>query len=154
MKPPIDRPPVYALLVDLTGWTLDRTASLPKSQRFTFGERLDRLTLDCLELAIEAIYASPPDKPAPLRRMNQNLEKLRVFWRLVCDRGWISQQQLLFVSQRLEEIGRMVGGWLKQVERKVQGGIPERGHSGPPGRQPAPRTEADKNVRAPDDSRP
>ena len=54
--------------------------------------------------------------------MNLNLEKLRVFWRLICDRRWISQQQLLFVSQRLDEIGRMIGGWIKQVERKTQPG--------------------------------
>ena len=120
MNAAMHRPPVYALLVDLVGWTLDRTASLPKSHRFTFGERLDRLTLDCLELVIEAIYATPDKKAAPLRRVNLNLEKLRVFWRLICDRRWISRQQLLFVSQRLDEIGRMVGGWLKQVERKNQ----------------------------------
>ena len=29
------------------GWTLDRTADFPKSQRFTFGQRLDNLSLDC-----------------------------------------------------------------------------------------------------------
>ena len=123
MKTP-NRPPVYALLVDLTGWTLDRTASLPKSQRFTFGERVDRLTLDCLELVIEAIYQPPSAKAAPLQQVNLHLEKLRVFWRLICDRGWISAQQLLFVSQRLDEIGRMVGGWLKDAERRT-------GKSGP-----------------------
>lgn len=50
MNTPTNRPPVYALIVDLTGWTLDRTASLPKSHRFTFGEQVDRLTLGCLEL--------------------------------------------------------------------------------------------------------
>jgi len=114
----MNRPPVYARLVDVTGWTLDRTASLPKSQRFTFGERVDRLTLDCLEKILEAIYAPPDRKARPLREVNLNLEKLRVFWRLICDRHWISQQQLLFISQRLDEVGRMVGGWLKQVERK------------------------------------
>lgn len=120
MKTPINRPPVYGLLVELTGWTLDRTASLPKSHRFTFGERVDRLTLDCLELALEAIWSPPPAKAAPLRRLNLHLEKLRVFWRLICDRRWISQQQLLFVSQKLDEIGRMIGGWLKQVEQKTR----------------------------------
>ena len=119
---PAHRPPVYALLVDLVGWTLDRTASLPKSHRFTFGERVDRLTLDGLESVIEAIYVSPPQKAALLRRTNLDLEKLRVFWRLICDRRWISQQQLLYVSQRLDEIGRMIGGWTKQVERKAQAG--------------------------------
>lgn len=105
--------------MDLTGWTLDRTASFPKSQRFTFGERVDRLTLDCLELVLEAIYLPPSAKAAPLQRVNLNLEKLRVFWRLICDRGWISAQQLLFVTLRLDEIGRMVGGWLKDAERRA-----------------------------------
>ena len=124
MNTPTKRPPVYALLVDLTGWTLDRTASLPKSHRFTFGERVDRLTLDCLELTLEAIYAAPDKKAAPLRHMNLNLEKLRVFWRLICDRRWISQQQLLFVSQKLDEIGRMTGGWLKDAERRAGKGGP------------------------------
>lgn len=119
MNTPINRPPVYGLLVELTGWTLDRTASLPRSHRFTFGERVDRLTLDCLELALEAIWLPPSTKAAPLRRLNLHLEKLRVFWRLICDRRWISQQQLLFVSQKIEEIGRMVGGWLKDVERRA-----------------------------------
>jgi hypothetical protein len=69
---------------------------LPKSARFTFGQRLDNLTLDALNLL---------------------LEQLRVLWRLVEQRGWISQQQLLFANGRLGEIGRMTGGWLKQVER-------------------------------------
>jgi hypothetical protein len=118
MNTSANRPPIYASLVNLTGWTLDRTASLPRSHRFTFGERVDRLTLDCLELVIEAIY-SPPAKKAPLlRRVNLNLEKSRVLWRLICERRWISQQQLLFVSQSLDEIGRMVGGWIKQSETK------------------------------------
>lgn len=113
------RPPIYTLTVEWLGWTLDRTGGLPRSHRFTFGERVDRLTLDCLELIIEAIYAPPEKKAAPLRRVNLNLEKLRVFWRLIHDRHWISQQQLLFAAQRLDEIGRMAGGWLKQVERKT-----------------------------------
>lgn len=109
------RPPVYTLTIEWLGWTLDRTASLPRSHRFTFGERVDRLTLDSLELVIEAIYTTRERKAAPLRELNLNLEKLRVLWRLICDRGWISQQQLLFANGRLDEIGRMTGGWLKQV---------------------------------------
>jgi len=121
------QPPVYTSLVNLIGWSLDRTASLPKSHRFTFGERVDRLSLDCLELALEAIWSPPGSKAAPLRRLNLNLEKLRVFWRLICDRRWISAQQLLFVSQLLDEIGRMVGGWLKSIDAGKRGASPGNG---------------------------
>ena len=38
-----------------------------------------------------------------------------MLWRLVHDQRWISQQQLLFVIAQIDEIGRMAGGWLKQI---------------------------------------
>ena len=34
-----DHPPLHTATADWLGWTLDRTASLPKSARFTFGQR-------------------------------------------------------------------------------------------------------------------
>jgi len=112
---PAPRPPIHTAIVELVGWTLDRTASLPKCHRFTFGQRLDNLTLELLLLATRAIFAERAAKPPLLREANLLLEQLRVLWRLVCDRHWISQQQLLFVAGRLDEIGRMAGGWLKQL---------------------------------------
>jgi hypothetical protein len=30
-------------------------------------------------------------------------------------RRWISQQQVLFVNGKIDEIGRMTGGWLKSL---------------------------------------
>lgn len=114
--PPQAKPPIFTLLSELTGWTLDRTASFPRSHRFTFGERIDRLTLDALERCLEAIYAPPSIKAESLRQLNLILEKLRVFWRIVCEKGWISQRQLLFVAGKIDEIGRMTGAWLQSVK--------------------------------------
>jgi hypothetical protein len=113
-----DKPPVFTLLTELTAWSLDRTVAFPKSHRFTFGERMDNLALDCLELCLEAIYQPPAGKGAPLRRLNLQLEKLRIFWRMVCDKKRISLQQLAFVIAKLDEIGRMVGGWIKSLPAK------------------------------------
>jgi hypothetical protein len=36
--------------------------------------------------------------------------------RLCCDRRWVSQSQLLFVFGRIDEIGKMAGGWSKQIQ--------------------------------------
>jgi len=79
---------------------------------------MDNLTLDALLLAVRAIYAARVKKPPLLEEINLQLEQLRVLWRLVHDQRWISQQQLLHVIGRIDEIGRMTGGWLKQVERQ------------------------------------
>ena len=101
-------------MTELCGWTFDRTASLPKSQRFTFGQRLDNVTLDGLMLVVRAIFSPGARKRDCLVELNLLLEQLRVLWRLVQERRWISQQQLLFVNGKIDEIGRMAGGWLKQ----------------------------------------
>lgn len=113
-----DRPPIYTLVTELCGWTFDRTSGIPKSQRFTFGQRLDNLTLDSLLLVVKAIFSPKARKTALLGELNLNLEQLRVLWRLVGDRKWISQQQLLFMNSKIDEIGRMAGGWLKQQGKK------------------------------------
>ena len=113
-----NQPPICTATAEWLGWTLDRTASLPKNARFTFGQRLDNLTLDALLLVTRAIYSPRPQQAVPLRELNLLLEQLRVLWRLVEQRRWISQQQLLFANARLDEIGRMAGGWLNHLERE------------------------------------
>jgi len=114
-RKPGEHPPIYTALVELVGWTMDRTADIPKSQRFSFGQRLDNLSLDALMLAVKAIFERDRlRKQGHLRDLDLVLEQLRVLWRLVQDRRWISQQQLLHVNGRIDEIGRMLGGWIKQ----------------------------------------
>jgi len=52
-----------------------------------------------------------------LRELNLKLEELRVPWRLIQQRGWISQRQLLYVGGVLDEFGRMTGGWMKSQKQ-------------------------------------
>lgn len=112
------RPPIYTVMVDLVAWTLDRTADIPKNHRFTFGQRLDNETLEGLMLIVEAIYSKGEARRQRLTRLNLCLEKLRVLWRLVQGRNWINERQLLFVNERIDEIGRMTGGWLRQDDSR------------------------------------
>ena len=114
-----EKPPVFTLISELLAWTLERTADFPKSHRFTIGQRLDNFTLDALERCLEAIYAAGAGKREPLVKLNLLLEKLRVFWRIVHQRGWISQQQLFFVIRKVDEIGRMTGAWLKALRQPL-----------------------------------
>jgi len=113
-------PPLLYTLVDAwLGWTLERTADFPKNQRFTFGQRMDGLTLDLLEAVVEARYGVPLERAAALKRFNLILEKLRVLWRHTAGRGWISQGQLLHAATRVDEMGRMAGAWLRSTEKNL-----------------------------------
>ncbi len=116
----VSRPPLYTLLVEVVGWTLDRTADIPKSQRFTFGQRLDNLALDALQEAVKAIYSGDPKRKVEcLDALLLALEQMRVLWRLAQDRRWLSQQQLLHINGRLDEAGRMANGWRQQQARRA-----------------------------------
>ena len=116
MKPDSKRPVLYTVWEEFCGWTFDRTAGIPKSQRFTFGQRIDAITLDVLQLIVRCIYTA--EKKRGLQEINLKLEELRVLWRLVQKRHWISLRQLDYASGCMDEAGRMVGGWLRQQAAK------------------------------------
>lgn len=116
MDPKKDKhPPLHTELFELTSWTLDRTAGFPKCHRHTFGQRLDNLVLDALEDETRARYAPRAETAAHIDSLNLRLERMRVMWRLVKERGWISIRQLLHVNERIDKAGRMAGAWRKAV---------------------------------------
>lgn len=146
MKPDLERPPVYAVWEEVCGWTFDRTADIPKSQRFTFGQRIDALALDVLQLIVRAIHVR--EKAGMLDEANLKLEELRVLWRLVQKRGWINLRQLDFIQARLDEAGRMIGGWRKAQASKDAAngrarppGPPNQKQPGAPGGRALPHEE-------------
>jgi len=118
-KKAMARPPLYTLLGEVAGWTLDRTADIPKNARFTFGQRLDNLALDALQSVVKAIFSGDArQKQVFLSDLLLELEQMQVLWRLAQERRWFSQQQLLFISGKLDEAGRMANGWRQQQARK------------------------------------
>lgn len=115
-RPDPNRPAVLTVWTEFLGWTLDRTNAIPKGQRFTFGQRIDGHSLDILEMMVQATFTT--EKRALLDTINLRLEVLRVLWRVVQERSWISLRQLHFAQEKLDETGRMIGGWRKQIERR------------------------------------
>ena len=51
-----------------------------------------------------------------LRQADVHLQKARVYLRLIYQWGWLSVGQYEHVSRMVAEIGRLLGGWIKQTE--------------------------------------
>ena len=105
-------PPVVTKMRDLLTWLLERVASFPRSYRFVLGERIGNLAVDVLEKLLEAAYSA--QKQAVLQRANLDLEKLRHLLRSAFELKCINVKQYEYVAYEIDEVGRMVGGWLKQ----------------------------------------
>ena len=103
--------PIFVMWSDATDWILDTVEKYPKSVRFTISGRIGNMTLDVMEGIIEAIYTK--DRSRILGKLNLNIEKLRVMFRISYKRKYISRTQYEHVSQMLDKTGKMLGGWKK-----------------------------------------
>lgn len=107
--------PVFVRWTEFVGWLLPTTEKFPKKVRFTFSNRIDNLALDVVEELVEARYSR--NKGEILKRINLKLERLRVLLRICHDLQYLPHRSYEFAVRSLDDVGRMVGGWIKQQER-------------------------------------
>jgi hypothetical protein len=72
--------------------------------------------LDFQESLLEALSYQGKIRLRHLRQADVHLNKVRLYLRLVHQWGWLSLGQYEHVSQMVAEIGRLLGGWIKQTE--------------------------------------
>ncbi|MDE0016456.1 diversity-generating retroelement protein Avd [Candidatus Poribacteria bacterium] len=98
-------------LYDVILWLMGRVEKFPRSQKFTLGDRIVNISLDILDLLIEATYTR--DRLALLRKANVQLEKLRYLIRICHDLKLLSAKQYAYVSNEINEAGKLLGGWIR-----------------------------------------
>src|SRR4051794_17889640 len=96
---------------DLVLWSALHTSRFPRSHRFVLGERIERNLYDLLESLIQARYTR--EHRGLLMQANLTLEVLRIQMRLAKDLQCLKTTSYGFAARALDEIGRLVGGWLK-----------------------------------------
>ena len=105
--------PLFTKTYDLVLWLGGRTGSFPKSQRFGLAARIMNQAYAALEAITLALKGF--DRPDNVERADAAFALLRVYLRLAADQKLLRTRQLTFVIGRLEELGRMVGGWRKRL---------------------------------------
>ena len=97
-------------------WLLPKVEKFPRSFRFTVGDRLSVSGLDVLMLLVEAAYSS--NKERLLDEANHKINGIRYLLRLSKDLHLLPVDSYGFAAERVDEIGRMVGGWRKSAGRR------------------------------------
>lgn len=87
----------------------------PRDQKFLLADRMQNQISDILELFIEAYYVSGSSKKGKLLEANVQIEKLRYYVRLCYELGYYNSSKYGSVMEKLQEIGRMNGGWIKSL---------------------------------------
>jgi hypothetical protein len=108
-----DQSPIFIKTYDFILWLLNHTEKYPKSERFRMAKRLEDTAFGFYELLVST--ARSKNKRGVLQEADLELEKLRLYMRLSHARSLTSQRQYQFAAERLVEIGKLLGGWMKSL---------------------------------------
>jgi len=86
---------------------------VPKADRHTIFQRCDNLIIELLDDTLEASQHFKSQKLPALEKASRKLSFLRIFFRLMKDVGSISLKVYAAYEERIDEIGRMLGGWIR-----------------------------------------
>ena len=109
---------------DLILWSYHYTGKFPRNHRFVLGERIERNLYDLLETLRRAKYSKP--RQELLEKANLMLEILRFQMRLAKDWQCLKVESYGLAAKAMDEIGKLVGGWLKsggREQRHLRGGV-------------------------------
>ena len=99
-------------------WLSERIAKFPKDHKYTLGNRLASSLYEFLE---GMIYLFGDNDSRGLKRLAKKLDIVRYYVRLSQDLHLISVDQYAHASEKVDEIGRLLGGWLKSVQKGPEG---------------------------------
>lgn len=95
---------------------LNISPHISKGARFTIGLRIENKFLDLLELAYVAYFSEKDQRMARVTKCILILDTLKFFVSVAWEGKLISNNQCQELAVKLEEIGRMFGGWKKKLE--------------------------------------
>ena len=108
--------PLFVKSYEMLVWLLAHTNKFPKSQRFVMGKRMEEAALDFHD-ALLCAGKRKRDAPRRLNEADLHLERLKVYNRLAHDLRLHTGKQYEHLSRMLDEVGRLLGGWLKKLAR-------------------------------------
>jgi len=107
---------IYQKLYDVILYAIPILNRFPKSQRFVLAQQIQNALLDAAKLIARANIER--DKRKTLVELDIVLDQARLLIRVAHDLNLLSHCHYGQMAMRLNEIGRLLGGWRKQQEAR------------------------------------
>ena len=88
---------------------------MPKRDKYSLGQKLETTTLDLLEILITASNTKE-EKLIWLNKASTKIDLLKILVRLSFEIKSIDQKKYLKLEKILQEIGKMIGGWIRSTK--------------------------------------
>lgn len=92
-------------------------STLPKTQRYSIGNRIDALLIECIEAVAQATFLARTEKEPWVRLAIRKLDTTKVLLMIVWETKSLDTKKYAALSEKLDEAGRMLGGWMGQITK-------------------------------------
>lgn len=93
--------------------------NFPKANRYTLGSKIDEVFLNAIEFTFLASYTNFKDKIIIIDKAISRVDLLKLLILLSWEIKALENNKYIQISEKLQEVGRMLGGWKKQIEEKT-----------------------------------
>lgn len=91
---------------------------IPKDFRYSLGTKIDRSLIEIAELLFVASYLGKEQKVPYLQKANMRLDVAKFFLQILWDVKALDNQKYILLSEKLDEVGKMLGGWINGLKSK------------------------------------
>lgn len=92
--------------------------TIPKSERFTIWQKCQNTCLDILEGLLLTAQMNWENRVSALYKVSLKVDIIRTFIRLSFDTKAIDQKKYLTLQKQVDEIGKMLWGWIRTSKQK------------------------------------
>lgn len=85
--------------------------NIPKHHRFSLGEKIDKFFIEIIDAIVTANFLTPKEKLPFVRFAIRKLDVLKVFLMMLWETKSLDNKKYIALSEKLNEIGRNLGGW-------------------------------------------
>ena len=91
---------------------------LPKTHRHSLGQRIDTLFIEIIEAAVTAAFLTREQKLPFVQFALRKVDTIKVLLEVLWETRSLDNKKYIALSEPLNEIGKMFGGWSGQLIRQ------------------------------------
>lgn len=92
--------------------------TLPKTQRYSLGNRIDKVFIELIEATATASFLSKEEKLPYVRLAIRKMDLLRILLLVSWETRSLDNKKYIALSLPMDEVGKMLGGWYGQLEKQ------------------------------------
>jgi hypothetical protein len=91
---------------------------LPKSHRYSIGQKIDTLFIETIEAISTASFLSQSEKHPWVRLAIRKIDTIKILFMILWETDSIDNKKYIYLSLKIDEIGKMLGGWNGQLTKQ------------------------------------